>query len=704
MGNGYLRFPIHYDLVRGGAEPLYRDSRVLVWDAQSGEPLSGPLERSNYVWLAQFSPDGKRILTVSYSVRVWDAQSGQPLTEPLKYDKNLTSAQFSPDGKRIVTASEDNTARVWDAASGQPLTEPLKYSRGMQSAGFIHNISAQFSPDGTRIVTASGDGTAQVWDAASGQPLTEPLRHGRRVHSAQFSPDGRRILTVSVGKDNTARVWDISPSPANYPVWLSQLAEAISGQVINKQGLLGPTHLDRAETINQIRQKLNQAPDNDDWVVWGRWLLADPSTRTISPFSKVTVPEYVEDQIKEGDTVSLEEAERLAVGNTQLLQRIAEARQNRPNSLQAEARALASQGKLAEAETRYREALAMQRKLLGNEHPDVANSRDDLVELLLRERKFDEAEQLFDDLLTPAAERQPKSAGLLSARGNLRARTGHWKEAAADFSRVVEFEPEDPEAYRLLAPLLVQSGDLEGYRRHCARIVARFGGTYDPVIAERMAKDCLILPSPGADLTTESNWANTAVTEGENHPYLAYFQFVKGLAEYRQGHFASAAEWTQKVLTQTGEVPFRDVEAYMVMAMAQHRSRQPDQARAALAKGVEIAETKLPKLDSGDLGDDWLDWIIAHALMSEAKALLGTQPATAERDSKQVVWSKNSDVPISDQNRGEVSGLWRSPEMWFPKVISAKGRDALLCVQADQPVGPTISEIYFENRLSLEDL
>ena len=43
---------------------------------------------------------------------------------------------------------------------------------------------------------------------------------------------------------------------------------------------------------------------------------------------------------------------------------------------------------------------------------------------------------------------------------------------------------------------------------------------------------------------------------------------------------------------------------------------------AHAAKGAEIAETKLPKLDSGDLGDDWKDWIVAHALLSEAKALI----------------------------------------------------------------------------------
>ena len=81
-------------------------------------------------------------------------------------------AQFSPDGKRIVTASDDGTARVWDAQTGQPLTEPMKHGNVA--------VSAQFSPDGKRIVTASQDKTARVWDAQTGQPLTEPYETRRR--------------------------------------------------------------------------------------------------------------------------------------------------------------------------------------------------------------------------------------------------------------------------------------------------------------------------------------------------------------------------------------------------------------------------------------------------------------------------------------------------------------------------------------------
>jgi hypothetical protein len=86
-------------------------------------------------------------------------------------------------------------------------------------------------------------------------------------------------------------VWDVGPIAGPYPDWLLPLSEALSGLVLNSDSVLEQTKLNRLATINQIRQKLIQERDADDWVVWGRWLLADRTTRTISPFSKVTVPE-----------------------------------------------------------------------------------------------------------------------------------------------------------------------------------------------------------------------------------------------------------------------------------------------------------------------------------------------------------------------------------------------------------------------------
>ena len=191
------------------------DGIACIWDAQTGRRVGEPIIHDVYINFAQFSPDGQRIVTASGSTaRVWDARTGQPLTGPLHHGLlpreqasgatiadlqiGVWSAEFSPDGQRILTASADKSARIWDARTGMLLVEPLRHDDAV--------ICAQFSRDGQRVVTASFDKTARVWDARTGQPITAPLRHEREVTSASFSPDGQRIVTAS--GDKTARVWD----------------------------------------------------------------------------------------------------------------------------------------------------------------------------------------------------------------------------------------------------------------------------------------------------------------------------------------------------------------------------------------------------------------------------------------------------------------------------------------------------------------
>jgi eukaryotic-like serine/threonine-protein kinase len=247
-----------------------------------------------------------------------------------------------------------------------------------------------------------------------------------------------------------------------------------------------------------------------------------------------------------------------------------------------------------------------------------------------------EAEKLVSELLTPELEGDPQSAGWLRFRGDLWARTGRWKEAAADFSKLIELEPENHENYHMLAPLLVQSGDLDAYRRHCAQVVKRFGKADDPAIAERMAKDCLILASSGADLDVVDDMIDSALAAGPDYWAATFFQFAKGLSEYRQGHFTSAVEWVQKALAKPGESEFRDAQAYLVLAMAHHQLNQVDEARAALAEGSAVIEARQPILGSGARGADWNDWLIAGALQREAKALIERHSPVTRESAKEL--------------------------------------------------------------------
>jgi tetratricopeptide (TPR) repeat protein len=613
------------------------DGTARVWNAQNGQPVTQPSRHNDGVDFAQFSSDGKRMATCAMddTARVWDVQTGLPVTDSLKHAGPVRSVQFSPDGRCVVTASDDHTARVWNAQTGQPLTDTLKHDASV--------LFAQFSPDGRCVVTASEDQTARVWDVRTGQPLTDPLKHEGPVLSARFSPDGRRMVTVA---GVAAQVWDLGFAPSRCPEWLLRLAETLSGKRLNNTGILLPTGLDRAKTIAQLRQDLKNQPDDADWAKWGRWLLADPSTRAISPFSSLTVPQYINDRLNECTLESLDEAAQLTFGNRELSQKVSEERVllKLATDAQSDAEALGGKSSFVEAEAKYREALQFRRELWKNQPLKWEPIVISLMDVLKREGKYDDAEQLFHDLLTSDLLSQTNSADLLLARAYFFARRGRWKDAAADFSRLLEFSPADLMLHHSLAPLLAQGGDLEGFRQHGARVLALFGGTNDPVVAGRMAEDCLIVPNAGIDLDAVARLADTSVTRGRGHEYLAYFEFAKGLAEYRQGHFASAISWTRKALAivadcikaqaaqarnerhsrpATGQ-DFLQAQAWLVQAMAQSQSMQANDSREALAKGAEIIQTQMPTLESGDIGEYWTDWIIAHELLNEAQALILT--------------------------------------------------------------------------------
>jgi serine/threonine protein kinase/Flp pilus assembly protein TadD len=240
--------------------------------------------------------------------------------------------------------------------------------------------------------------------------------------------------------------------------------------------------------------------------------------------------------------------------------------------------------------------------------------------LLLSEGQFDQAEAVMRDV-PPILPASSSAYDVIAAE---HARRGRWAAAITNYSRAIETDPTNHMAYHWLAPLLVQAGDLAGYRRHCQLELRRFADTSDPITAERMAKDCLLLPPSPADFEAISKWVDTAVAAGAGHNCWVYFQLVKGLAEYRLGHFAEAVKWLQDAAANQS-TPAHTVQAYMIWAMADYQLKKFDEARSLLAKGVKLAES-----DSGGL---WNHRLIAQMLIREAEALI-LQDTNGTNDAK----------------------------------------------------------------------
>jgi hypothetical protein len=173
--------------------------------------------------------------------------------------------------------------------------------------------------------------------------------------------------------------------------------------------------------------------------------------------------------------------------------------------------------------------------------------------------------------------------------------------------------------------VLVLTSDRAAYDKLRAQILDQFGNTPDPPTADRMAKDCMIFPPPAESLESLKKMADTAVGAGPTDSDWVYYQFVKGLAEYRLGHFQEAADWLRKVVDHGGEPP-RTAEAYAVLAMAQCQLKLSRQAAETLAAGRQFAKEKLENYR----GVNWNDRIIAQTLMSEAGGLIEPNSTGAE--------------------------------------------------------------------------
>jgi WD40 repeat protein len=271
------------------------DGNVRLWDAATGALMKTsafqcailPDSRGAAapVSSVSFSPDSARILTSSdRESRVWDAANLAPVQPCLDHEGAPNLPVFGRDASRnelqIVTTSTSDGARVWDVWQEPVVRWVLARDRAV--------MSASFSGDG-RLVTASQSGTARIWNVRTGKETGLALSHPVGLRWTQFSVDGARILMLTA--DGTVRIWDMPAGGRQDAEALVDLAEAVSGHALDASGV---RHLDSTGVLASLRNGATGKTSSDSFAgALARWLFADPATRTISPLSRITVPEYV---------------------------------------------------------------------------------------------------------------------------------------------------------------------------------------------------------------------------------------------------------------------------------------------------------------------------------------------------------------------------------------------------------------------------
>jgi serine/threonine-protein kinase len=161
-------------------------------------------------------------------------------------------------------------------------------------------------------------------------------------------------------------------------------------------------------------------------------------------------------------------------------------------------------------------------------------------------------------------------------------RLGRLNEAKAAWKSVLKTDPPDHSSWNGYAELCLFLGDEDEYRRVRRDLLERFGDTSDPYVAERAGRACLLMPGTEDELARAVAIAERAAARNSgDRGAEPYFEFTRGFAEFRLGHYDRAiALMRGDAATVMGPAPG------LVIAMALHRKGRAGEASKTLASAV----------------------------------------------------------------------------------------------------------------------
>ncbi len=298
-----------------------RARQVNVWKTATGEKAMNEISVRGPAIYATLDGPGKRLAICSLNeAQVWDIESGQSSSVDLVHNAVVLAADFSPDAKRLVTVSVDRTARVWDAETGEPTGIPLIHSAEVFNTGFFS--------DSKRIFTTTATHSTRVWDVETLQPITEKLTF---EHQHRYSPIGfqryelsklssREDLLASAIDETKIALWHIHHPPMPVPKWLAPLAETIAGDRINERGLLERS---QRRDFEKMQSDIHEEGHRNFYSDWVDWFLSPHETRSISPGSPVTITQLAQRISAEGTLEDLRKAAHMDPANADILSRYA---------------------------------------------------------------------------------------------------------------------------------------------------------------------------------------------------------------------------------------------------------------------------------------------------------------------------------------------------------------------------------------------
>lgn len=181
---------------------VLEEGRWKLIDMETGRERAVLTEKAIGPWRADFSPDGKTVVTGGRPEQVWDLTTYRLQSMLPILSVGVTShIAHSPDGKFLALGTQWNYARIWNIAE-------RRYTWNFGEGGNSWIWAIAFSRDGKVIATGNDQGSVRLWDMDNGKLIASLRGHTDAIRTVAFSADGQSVATASA--DKTVRVWDVA--------------------------------------------------------------------------------------------------------------------------------------------------------------------------------------------------------------------------------------------------------------------------------------------------------------------------------------------------------------------------------------------------------------------------------------------------------------------------------------------------------------
>ena len=251
----------------------------------------------------------------------------------------------------------------------------------------------------------------------------------------------------------------------------------------------------------------------------------------------------------------------------------------------------------------------------------------------MERKQWDAAEAAFDE----AMRARPFNISIVVQRGDLYAKRGLWREAAAYYATTVKRYPDVAPLHEQLAVTRLLAGDLPGYRAACTGMLERFKPIDDSRAAARVAYACSLASLAVTDLPGLIQVSERSIKAVTDHPgsmqvsersarWVASNERGVAAVLFRAGRLDEAL----KRFEQAHKVFEPRAWDWLFLAMIHRRLGHPSEAHRCLQQADRwIIEADQAPSGAQQEGPRWLDLTEKPTILllrSEAEAMVRFDP------------------------------------------------------------------------------